>query len=767
MPPSAKSAQGSSADVACKHCRERKIKCDRDRPKCCNCVRDGVDCGYELPGKRVNHVKLLCNNFGGLEERLVSIEGQLEQLVLHFSTTRASSRHDSLDVASYAPDDEDHLIHWDEGHSDDYRGPLCLEQLCENFRQGAYSIDWTAIGVDATATDGINDLLAQMHGYLTTEDLYVPRRIPDISLPQRHQLVRAIDQFCNRTDLVVDVFVPAHLTSHIDRIYNPPAGDPGEDDETWSIIYNAIVLLGLGADLLEASKIHLMQGLMNALLLPSTATLINARLITAPRLVNVQALILLSALTQQQDSKAKSDLLFAQACTLAKAMGLHKPHARNPNDNAQLCHERWLVCRSLYVRDRACAIGRGDAPCLPYFDVPASSGEDTPFLASQAGRIALARVQDPLYRILRSGETIPSMSPRTRGLIGKVQQDLMELARVYDIYKLKANDPDAALLQLEAFATRIAAFAESRVPSQIKVACSDARLSCLVLLLVQGSDTTKHKQQYERIVGNDRAAYPMSVADVDDQADITPVDQANTQRPHNTVRELIMLDTFPASAFMLLANRLLLGIVDDTVPDGDNVMALLRQVSAYYRADSSMLPTGSYRHTLGLVFGAVIRILDIRCVQQHQSQSPPSLSPAISHQLHVPPPAPMVAPTTAAAHSEPMNTDLAPLATWPTPISLEDPVWGDWNDMTNGGTMTDFMQFSNDPNAEQDSFESLVRTPTTYGQHCPMGTNERKRRRTVQEGRTPDGRDENRAGRGNSENADHSSDPLLYSFGQE
>lgn len=49
----------SGSDVACKHCKERKIRCDRDKPKCSNCKRDSAECSYETPAKRVNHMKLL------------------------------------------------------------------------------------------------------------------------------------------------------------------------------------------------------------------------------------------------------------------------------------------------------------------------------------------------------------------------------------------------------------------------------------------------------------------------------------------------------------------------------------------------------------------------------------------------------------------------------------------------------------------------------------------------------------------------------------
>lgn len=46
-------------DVACTNCRTRKVRCGRERPQCESCIRDGAECVYSTPTKRVNHVKVL------------------------------------------------------------------------------------------------------------------------------------------------------------------------------------------------------------------------------------------------------------------------------------------------------------------------------------------------------------------------------------------------------------------------------------------------------------------------------------------------------------------------------------------------------------------------------------------------------------------------------------------------------------------------------------------------------------------------------------
>jgi hypothetical protein len=49
----------AAADRACALCREKKIRCGREKPKCSNCRRQRWRCDYSVPEKRVSHIKLL------------------------------------------------------------------------------------------------------------------------------------------------------------------------------------------------------------------------------------------------------------------------------------------------------------------------------------------------------------------------------------------------------------------------------------------------------------------------------------------------------------------------------------------------------------------------------------------------------------------------------------------------------------------------------------------------------------------------------------
>lgn len=61
----AQAAEGRDGDgegapaAACDHCRQRKVRCDRQQPECSNCMRYGVACNLSSSTKRVNHAKEL------------------------------------------------------------------------------------------------------------------------------------------------------------------------------------------------------------------------------------------------------------------------------------------------------------------------------------------------------------------------------------------------------------------------------------------------------------------------------------------------------------------------------------------------------------------------------------------------------------------------------------------------------------------------------------------------------------------------------------
>lgn len=51
-PPASATQSGISKRLACDNCRERKVRCNREQPRCGRCTRLGHSCKYTTPGKQ-------------------------------------------------------------------------------------------------------------------------------------------------------------------------------------------------------------------------------------------------------------------------------------------------------------------------------------------------------------------------------------------------------------------------------------------------------------------------------------------------------------------------------------------------------------------------------------------------------------------------------------------------------------------------------------------------------------------------------------------
>lgn len=68
---------GSSRHIACKLCRDRKVRCDGGQPRCQRCTRSGDKCVYNLPSKQQQKNVDLQQTVELLEERLSQAEAAL------------------------------------------------------------------------------------------------------------------------------------------------------------------------------------------------------------------------------------------------------------------------------------------------------------------------------------------------------------------------------------------------------------------------------------------------------------------------------------------------------------------------------------------------------------------------------------------------------------------------------------------------------------------------------------------------------------------
>jgi Fungal Zn(2)-Cys(6) binuclear cluster domain. len=326
-------------DLACTRCRERKIRCGRERPQCSNCDReDGVTCVYQNPVKRVNHLKLLwalspsattyrsylltslrCDSVEILQERLQTIESHLGRLSnglnsgltseVAFLTPSSSRGSNSIGDRATEGNDRDESDNGDDdlaldslrslpdmdmpdlqisrNHSDmvdRYHGRSSLFVLCSRFRIQALAT--SSINVSGT----LRDILQNICDIAGSTEPFPPfSDNPLIKLLPQKQAVTAVGHFIQHVDCTTDIFVPQSLMGNLERVYSQPQ-QPG--DEAWAVCFNVITLLVLGMEISTQAPTALVGDFARSLL-PSRAALVSSRLLTTPRLINVQTLILL------------------------------------------------------------------------------------------------------------------------------------------------------------------------------------------------------------------------------------------------------------------------------------------------------------------------------------------------------------------------------------------------------------------------------------------------------------------------------------------
>jgi len=605
-------------------------------------------------------------------------------------------------------------LHTTVDETEEYHGPISLSWLCRLFRDSAASLkarpDTTS---DDERHDELENILDRMRDCARVDHVLPEQRDGGVSRPPKQQLMKAQARYFQQVDCVTDVFVHQNFLAQLERIYAVQGQQPF--DETWIVCFQAIILLAIGSELLGASSCSVISGLASSVLVPSSVALVTTHLLMAPRLVNVQALILLvshntsgprtshglqltdcyqSVLAQQQDSQARSELVFAQACMLAKAMELHTSQTILSEASPEERQERWKVCRSLYIRDKAFAVTRGSVSWLPDANINRLLGITEGQDATDRCRIHLASLQAKVFALSQPGQTLKRTSKRLRTALRAIESGLLDLAQSQSIFVSWTANHSRAALRLDFLATRIAALQESPCPLQQKIVRADARASCMVLLLACGKGSQTVQQLAEVLMLTAGAAYPpQSMRQMTELAPTAAPGDAlcdSITADVSPVTILALLDAFPPSAYFMMVREVLWPGQDGQIADAEGDLWLLQQVQACYHEHAALMPVGSYRRKLGSVFQLLLRVIVV--AQEHKASA---LEPSQVNTLSGTPESSLSvqkgAPSTLKASPQAMDLEMPSFSAWPTPNSMQDPSWGDWADFTSSGDVGDML----------------------------------------------------------------------------
>ncbi|KAL8974401.1 MAG: hypothetical protein Q9197_001370 [Variospora fuerteventurae] len=682
----------SESDLACTRCRERKIRCGRERPQCSNCDRDdNPDCIYQTPVKRVNHLKLLCDSVDRLQDRFTTLESHLARLTLHKDQAIDRDNRSSVDLSWLAStgrvslsgdgdgdDDDDtydgsefpplqndystdlHVFRNEVDMVDRYHGPSSLYVLCNQFRLRAL-----AAGIAAGPRADMLHNMCEIAG--GTESFPSDGNYPYVHLLPKQQAVTAVSHFFQHLDYATDVFVQRNLLANLERVYSQPLKPR---DEVWAICFKAIVLLVLGKEF-SAQGYNAFFGDFARSFLPSRAALINLRLLTAPTLPNVQTLILLVRppipKPQQFDPHGWAELLLTHACMLARTMGLHRLHHLHSEAVTDETLERAKVLRSLYSRDKSLCTTRGCVSWLPSdgrniaSQLGAAVGPQAPFLE----RFRLATIQEDIHRLTNAdSHRRPSPSSEVRAAVQRIEQQLDQYARTFRVFGAEISySPCRALIPLEFLATRILALQHGSGPRHAEQVRSDASASCLLLLMAHGDHDKKITDAFNSLTCH---MSPTSSSLRDSLATDT-----------STIAFTSVLDAFSVPAFFVLLD-VLLQPTDVAGPIAD--AELVRKVSACYTESTGRLQSNSYHRKVAWIFERLLTMIDAsRQPQQHPPESPtPPMSMAEMLLFNPSIPDPSFQPQTFDFPNLSTAKDVPSFPSESTPLGGTSLPWDNW-----------------------------------------------------------------------------------------
>ena len=245
---------------------------------------------------------LRCQSFDDIKDRLNTMQGELSWLTQTLKQSNISGRaepiHENTTQAvhvSPSPKDEahissptiaGHLVRDDGTQIERYYGPWTLVAQCRDFEVDLSThhlgITYETVGsivkamlCDATSSDDDDHDFNNNSRPLDT----------NICLPPRQLLSVMLDTFLKHADYNTDIFCHSTIYEAIDRVYRDPSGPLSE---AWSLCFNLIILLTLGAE----HPVHSQDPFVRPMLQAAHATARKPNIFMTPRLVNVQALAL-------------------------------------------------------------------------------------------------------------------------------------------------------------------------------------------------------------------------------------------------------------------------------------------------------------------------------------------------------------------------------------------------------------------------------------------------------------------------------------------
>jgi len=316
---------------------------------------------------------------------------------------------------------------------------------------------------------------------------------------------------------------------------------------------------------------------------------------------------------------------FAQACVLARTMGLHQASSAPEGSSQEEARERLKVFTSLYLRDKGLSMLQGSMCWLPSFDCSLSSelGESGSTDFRSTARIHLAKLQDESYRLFHSTDLGKRSSNGYLSALLRIEQGLETWARSYGSFDLPFQSGGDVDLRLEFLAARICVFCKSPEPRHVRQAISDSQASCLLVTISFGkhdrhmiervNDIMSCKGASKSLVGrgSPRPSEPSNEAS--SNSSMTDPNGPKSPRPQS------LLDCFSVPSFFLLARNIIHPLPVYDVSNAEEDLDVLDKTFACYQENGGKIQANNHTHKVGLAFEKLLQIVKLTR-SSHSSQ---------------------------------------------------------------------------------------------------------------------------------------------------
>ncbi|KAF1990153.1 hypothetical protein K402DRAFT_325548 [Aulographum hederae CBS 113979] len=226
------------------------------------------------------------------------------------------------------------------------------------------------------------------------------------SSPPLAILEAMIDQYFDKINCYFPIWTKKSFRQLVETSYKTK---PHVQDRAHVVSFNNLILLSLSAKSLQSrakkaadltSSRPVEFDLTGSFLANVKRALVNLELLTAPRLINVQALLSLCLVAQEYLTPNKFLLLFNLATQVAKSIGLHHWDSNGSRSARNDAEERRNVFQCLFILDKAVSWTGGWSPILQLSN--ASPAPPTSELLDETSahlkaRFKLAEIEEEIY----------------------------------------------------------------------------------------------------------------------------------------------------------------------------------------------------------------------------------------------------------------------------------------------------------------------------------------------------------------------------------